>query len=87
MERGHAEAWSGQRGPSGGGGAAAAQARSPVCLFAAPWTVACHPPLSKELSKQEYWSGLSFPTPEDLSQPGTELSSPVLAGGCLTTEP
>lgn len=42
--------------------------------FAVPWTVACHTPLSKELSSREYWSGWSFPTPGNLHA-GTEPSS------------
>ena len=39
------------------------------------------------LPKQEYWSGLSFPIPGDLPNPGTEPTSPALAGGFFTTEP
>ena len=38
-------------------------------------------------SRQEYWSGLSFPSPGDLPDPGIELSSPALIGGFFTTEP
>ena len=38
-------------------------------------------------SRQEYWSGVSFPTPGDLPHPGIELVSPTLAGGFFTTEP
>ena len=90
MERSIEGTWRGldlHRGACPGLGAAAAQALSRVCLFVVPWTVACHTPLSKELSKQEYWSGLSFPTPENLPDPGIESSSPALAGGCFTTEP
>ena len=52
-------------------------------LFATPWT-----PLSMELCRQEYWSGLPFPTPEDFPDPGikpTSLASPALAGGFFTT--
>ena len=45
------------------------------CLTA-PWTVAHQAPLSMELSRQEYWSGLPFPTPGDLSDPGIEPASP-----------
>ena len=49
----------------------------------------CHPmdciahqaPLSMEFSRQEYWSGLQFPSPGDLSKPGLEPESPSLAGG------
>ena len=50
-------------------------------LFATPWTVVLQAPLSMGLSRQEYWSGLSFPTPGDLSDPGiepTSLVSPAL---------
>ena len=49
-----------------------------------PWTVALQAPLSMEFSRQEYWSGLPFPTPEDLPNPGIKpasLASPALAGG------
>ena len=59
-------------------------------LFVIPWTVAHQAPLSMEFSMQEYWSGLPFPTPGDLSEPGTEsvsLVSPALAGGFFATEP
>ena len=38
-------------------------------------------------SRQEYWSGLSFPPQMDLSDPGIEPVSPALAGGCFTTAP
>ena len=48
---------------------------SHVRLFATPWTVARQAPLSIELSRQEYWSGLPFPSPGDLSNPGIEPSS------------
>ena len=41
-----------------------------VWLFMAPWTVACQPPLSVEFSRQDYWSGLPFPSPRDLPDPG-----------------
>ena len=61
---------------------------SPVQLFAAPWTTACQTPLCMEFSRQEYWSGLPFPTPEDLPDPVIEresLASPALVGGFLTT--
>ena len=53
----------------------------------APWTVASHAPLPMEFSRQEYWSGLPFPTPRALSHPGIQpasLSSPALAGGIFT---
>ena len=40
-----------------------------------------------ELSRQEYWSGLAFPSPGDLPDPGVESASPALAGEFFTTEP
>ena len=54
--------------------------------FVTPWTVALWAPLSMGFSRQEYWSGLPFPSPGDLPNPGTEPASPALAGGFLTTE-
>ena len=52
-----------------------------------PWTVAHQAPLSIEFSRQEYWSGLPFPSPGDPPKPGIEPMSPTLAGGFLNTEP
>ena len=46
-----------------------AQSPSHVQLFTTPWTVAHQAPLSMEFSRQEYWSGLSFPSPRGSSQP------------------
>ena len=56
-----------------------------VCVFATPWTVTHQDPLSMEFSRQEYWRGLSFPTPGDLSDPGNKPESlaSALAGGFL----
>ena len=54
---------------------------SHVCLFATPWTVTRQTPLSMEFSRQEYWSGLPFPTPGDLPNPGIESTFLALAGG------
>ena len=51
---------------------------SQVRLFATPWTVACQAPLSLGFSRQEYWSGLPFPSPGDLPDPGIKLRSPAL---------
>ena len=51
---------------------------SRVPLFATPWTVAYQAPPSMEFSGQEYWSGLPFPSPRDLPNPGIEPVSPVL---------
>ena len=64
--------------------------RSVVSDSETPWTVACQAPLLMEFSRQEYWSGVPFPTPVDLPDPGIEPASPVspaLAGRFFTTEP
>ena len=50
---------------------------SHVRLVVTPQTVACQVPLPIEFSRQEYWIGLLFPTPEDLSNLGIEPTSPV----------
>ena len=55
--------------------------------FVTPWTVAHQVPLSMEFSRQEYRSGLPFPTPRDLSNSGIKPVSPALAGRFLTTAP
>ena len=60
---------------------------SHVQLFATPWTVAYQAPASMEFSRQEYWSGLPFPSPGDLPNPGIELRSPTLEADALTSEP
>ena len=65
-------------------------ALSHVQLFATLCIVVRHATVSVEFPKQEYWSGLQFPAPEDLPNPGIEPISPVspaLAGGFLTTTP
>ena len=49
-----------------------------VQLFATPWTVAHQAPLSMKFSRQEYWSGLPFPSPGHRSDPGIETGSPAL---------
>ena len=67
-----------------------AQTLSCVLLFAIPWTVVHQSPPSMEFSRQEYWSGLPFPTPGDPPDPGIEpasLISPALAGGSFTAPP
>ena len=64
-----------------------AQLLSPVQLCSTPWTVACKAPLSVRLTKVEYWSGLLFPSPGDLPDPGIELVSPALAGEFFTNDP
>ena len=60
---------------------------SHVRLFVTPWTMAGQAPLSMELFRQEYWSGLPFSSPVDLSDPGIKPAPPALAGGFLTTAP
>ena len=52
-----------------------------------PWTVACQAPLSMGFSRQEYWSGLPFPSPGHLPDPGIELWSPALQVDSLPSEP
>ena len=54
---------------------------------ATPWTVACQAPLSMEFSKQEYWSGLPFLFPGNLSNPGIEIGSLILQADSLPSEP
>ena len=61
------------------------QSRPALCD---PTDIACQAPLSMGFSRQEYWSGLSFPSPVDLPDPGLEtvsLMSPALAGKFFTT--
>ena len=58
---------------------------SRVRLFAAPWIVAYQVPPSVGFSRQEYWSGLPFPSPEDLPDPGIEPGTPVLQADSLPT--
>ena len=66
---------------------ACTHAHSVVSDSVTPWTVACQAPLSIGFSWQEYWSGLPFPPPGDLPDPGIKLMSPALAGGFFTSEP
>ena len=58
-----------------------------VQLFATPWTVAYQASPSMGFSRQEYWRGLSFPSPGDLPNPGIEPASPALEADALTSEP
>ena len=61
-----------------------------VQLFGTPWAVAPQAPRSMGFSRYEYWSGLLFPSPGDLPDPGIEpgsLESPELAGGFFTSAP
>ena len=58
-----------------------------VRLFVTPWTVAYQAPQSMGFSRQEYWSGLPFPSPGDLPNPGIEPRSPALQADALLSEP
>ena len=60
---------------------------SRVRLFATPWSVAYKAPLSMVFSRQEYWSGLPFPSPGDLPRPGIKPGSPALQADALLSEP
>ena len=51
------------------------------------WTVAYQAPLSMGFSRQEYWSGLPFPSPGDLPDPGIEPGFPTLEAYALTSKP
>ena len=59
-------------------------------FFVTLWTVTFQAPLSKGFFKQEYWSGLPYPPPGDLSDPGIKpasLMSPIFVGEFFTTDP
>ena len=58
-----------------------------VRLFATLWTVAHQAPPPMGFSKEEYWSGLPFPSPWDLPNPGIKPRSPTLQADTLTSEP
>ena len=60
---------------------------SHVCLFATQWTIAYQAPPSTRFSRQEYWSGLPFSSPGDLSKPGMECGSPAFQTDTLPSEP
>ena len=60
---------------------------SHIPLFATLWTVAHQVPLSMGFLRQEYWSGLPFPSPGDLPNPGIKPLSSALAGGFFAAEP
>ena len=67
-----------------GGGGGLVTKSCPILVT--PWTVACQAPLSMGFSRQEYWNGLPFPSPEDLPDWGIEPRSPVLQADSLPTE-
>ena len=55
-----------------------------VQIFGTPWTGAHQAPPSMEFFRQEYWSGLPFPSPEDLPHPGIEPGSPAVQADAFT---
>ena len=61
--------------------------RSVVFNSATPWTITHQAPLSVEFSRQEYWSGLLFPSPGDLPDPGIEPRSSALQADSSPSEP
>ena len=63
-----------------------AQSLSRIQLFATPWTGALQAPLSLGFSRQEYWSGLSFPSLGDLPNPGIKPRTPALLADSLPSE-
>ena len=68
----------------GGGGGLGTK----LCLtLLTPWTIACQAPLSMGFPRQEYWSGLPFPSPGNLSDPGIKHGSPTLQADSLPSEP
>ena len=60
---------------------------SHILFFVTTWTIALQAPLAIEFFRQEYWSGLTFPSPGDLSNPGIKNAIPELAGRFFTTVP
>ena len=79
--------------PSGERASSESVSHSVVSNSAILWTVACQAPLSLGYPRQEHWTGLPFPSPGNLPDPGIEPVSSVLAGSfvslfaCFTTEP
>ena len=60
---------------------------SRVQFFVTPWTIAHQAHSSMEFSRQEYWTGLPFPSPGDLPDPGIRPGSPTLRADALPSEP
>ena len=67
----------------GGGGGLVAKS---CPTLVTPWTLAQQAPLSMGFSRQEYWSGLPFPSPGDLPDPGIKPRSPALQEDSLPTD-
>ena len=70
------------RGGGGGGGLVVKSCPT----LATPWTIALQVPLSVGFSRQEYWSGLPYPSPGDLPDPGIKPRSPALQANSLPTK-
>ena len=66
------------RPPDGGGGGGGGLVAKSCPTLVTPWTVTRQAPLSMGFSRQEYWSGLPFPSPGDLPDPGVDPWSPAL---------
>ena len=80
---GHVTWLAGSQFPGGGGGGSGLVTK--LCLtLETPWTVACQAPLSMGFSRQEYWSGLPFPSPGDFSQPRNWTRVSCIAGRFFT---
>ena len=73
-----------EREAQDGGGAGSATKSCPT--LATPWSIACQAPLFMGFSRQEFWSGLPFPSPGDLPNPGIKPRSPALQADPLLTE-
>ena len=73
----------GQQGQTLGGGGGVVAKSCPTLVT--PWTVARQAPLSMGFSRQEYWSGLPFPSAGDFPNPGIEARSPALQADSLPT--
>ena len=58
-----------------------------LLILVTPLTIACQARLSMGFSRQEYWSGLPFPSPGDLPDPGIEPRSPAMQADSLLSEP
>ena len=76
------ESWTARKAASSAGSATKSRP-----TLVTPWTAACQVPLSTGFSREEYWSGLPFPSPGDLLNPGIEPKSPALQADALLSEP
>ena len=77
------EQWRNNSRKNEGGGGGLVAKSCPTLVT--PWTVARQAPLSMGFSRQEYWSGLPFPSAGDFPNPGIEATSPALQADSLPT--